>query len=375
VRHQVIPLLARTDYDFSSLPTATRITNLPLVQNVDISQWGTGTLVVRLHSGTDLKAFSSFRVDARAVAPSDEDPGAFFRGRIIGTVQQSSVGLNPPSLLHTRLADNAGGAMSLFLTVDQVVTNDLVVTISIDLIVQERALGWTPAELGSKLTLWLDQRDQFAVSGVYSDWGDQTPGGTLDFTQIVAGKRPAAGVGINDFSAPSFDGVDDYLLSDVLSKFISAASYHVFVVLRARTVSGSNATAYLNNGVVADVATGWWGLYLKDNAGTYEAHGFHWDSGLSEAVATGLALNEDSLVEWSFDGTDIRCQIGTHSEAIASASNVGNLTNAVALGVGASGGLYLDGAIGSVLVCNVHLTETERVNVRGYLSSLYGVPA
>lgn len=376
MRHQVIPLLAKTDYDFSSLSAPTRVANIPLVQNIDISQWGTGTLVVRLHSGTDMKSLGSFRIDARTVAPSDEDPGAFFRGPIIGTIRQNSVGLNPPSVLLTRLADNAGAAMSLFLTVDQVAATDLKFVISIDLVVQEPAVGWTPQALGSKVTLWLDQRDQVAVSGAYSDWGDQSPGGTLDFTQGTAGSRPVAGVAINEFSAPDFDGTDDSMGSGVLSNFISASGYHVFTVLRADAITGTNATVYLNHGVIADGGAGWWGLYLKKNGTDYEAHGFHWDSSVKEAVATGFVRDSDSLLEWSFDGSSIRCRIGGDPEVTTSGvSSVGNLTNPVSLGTGATGSLFMDGRIAAVLVCNVRLSDTEIRNVRGYLSSRYGVPA
>ena len=376
MRHQVIPLLPKTDYDFSSLSGPTRITDLPLVQNIDISQWGTGTLVVRLHDGTDLKSLGSFRIDARTVAPSDEEPGVFFRGPIIGTVRQSSVDLNPPSLLLTRLADHAGVAMSLFLTVDQIVTTDLIFIISIDLVVQELAVGWTPAELGSKVTLWLDQRDQIAVSGAYADWGDQSPGGTSDFTQGTAANRPVAGVTLNGFEAPSFDGTNDSMGSGILSNFISASGYHVFVVLRAVAIAGTNGTVYLNDGVIADGGAGWWGLYLKDNGGAYEAHGFHWDSGVKEAVATGFVLGADCLLEWSFDGSVIRCSLGDGGDVnTTGVGNVGSLANPVSIGTGASSSLFLNGAVAAVLVCNVRLLDTEIRNVRAYLSSRYGVTA
>lgn len=374
MRQQLIRLLPRTDYDFSALPGGTLVANLPLVQNIDLSQWGTSALLVRVESAV-LTSGSSFRIDARAVAPTDQDPAQFFRGRIVGTVHQTATAATPPLLLRTRLADNVGAAISLFLSVDQQTTGDLKFTISVDLLVQEPAVGWSPTELGPKLTLWLDQRDQFEVSGFYSDWGDQSPGGTLDFTQGTAGNRPAAGVAINELSAPSFDGTTDSMGSSVLSDFISASSYHVFVVLRAQTITGTDPTAYFNDGVIADIGLGWWGLYLKDNGAAYEAVGFHFHAGLAQAAASGITLANDCLIEWSFDGSTIRCRVDDNAVAQASAGNVGNVASTVSLGIGASGSIHFDGAIAAVLVCNVHLSATESENVRAYLSSRYGVPA
>lgn len=377
MRSQLVRLLPRTDYDFSVLSAGTVLANIPLVQNVDISQWGTGTLIVRVHSD-DTKVGNSFRIDARSVAPTDEDPARFFRGGIVATVLLAL----PPGVssivgaYETRLTDNAGVAISLFLSVNKAVGGTHSVTVSVDLLLQERAVGWTPAALGSRLTLWLDQRDQVSVSGAYSDWGDQSPGGNQDFTQGTAGNRPAEGAEINGFSAPSFDGSSDSMGSSLLSAFISASAYHVFVVLRAKTISGTNGTVYLNNGVIADGGAGWWGLYLKLNGADYEAHGFHWDTGVKEAVATGFVPTTDCLVEWSFDGSSIRCRIGGSPEVTTTGiGNVGSLTNPVSIGTGPAGSLFLDGAIAAVLVCNARLSDAEIRNTRGYLSSRYGVPA
>ena len=376
MRERIIRLLPKTSYDFSALPAESSVPEIPFAQNVDISDAANGTLLVRVHAAT-FPDLCSFRVDARVVAPTSEDATHLFRERTVATVVGVAGLVTPPCLLRGRLAAHAGALVSLYLTpYAGGKAGTFTFTISVDLLLQEGTDGWTPAALGSKLRLWLDQRDLVAVSGAYSDWGDQSPTGAHDFTQATASLRPASGSTLSYWPAPDFEGTNDYLGGAVLSNFISANANHVFAVLRAQTVTGINATPYLNNGVIADFGLGWWGLYLKTVAGEVQVHGFHWDSNLRDAIALGLELGNDALVEWSYDGTTLRCQVGGGVVATAAGGgSIGDLTNLLRIGNGASGSLYLDGAIASILVCNAYLGGVEARNVRDYLSSKYGVPS
>jgi hypothetical protein len=86
-----------------------------------------------------------------------------------------------------------------------------------------------------------------------------------------------------------------------------------------------------------------------------------------------LVLGQPALVEWSYDGATIRCQVGTEAEASVAAASIGSLSNIVRLGNGPSGSLFLDGRIAAIIVCKTHLSESERRAVRDYLSAKYGV--
>lgn len=379
MRSKILRLVPRTDVDFTNIPVGLTLSPVPIAQDVDLTEWGSATLLVRIHKWVSFGG-GVLRFDARAVAPTDEDPATFFREAVVGTLTIGDPGANGANgvLFHTRLASNAGGAMSLFLSCTKFPAQlpTFQCTYSVDLVLQERADGWSPAELGSRLTLWLDQRDLAQVSLAYSAWGDQSPGGASDFSQATSTLRPLVGAKTNFQPAPSFDGTDDTLGGPALSALVSASAYHVFAVFRVDTVTGVNATPYFNNGVIADTVAGWWGLYLKNNAGTLEAHGFHWAAAQREAIATGLALGTDVLVEWSYDGTTIRCQIGHGAIATGTGGGaIGSLVNPVRLGTGATGSLYFDGALASVVVCNAYLSQAEARNVREYLSSKYGVSA
>jgi hypothetical protein len=325
-----------------------------------------------VHS-VSLQTESYFRVDARVVAPTSEQPAAVFRERIVATVVGHQSTTAAPSLLHGRLAAGTGAYISLFLTtyIDKTGANTF--TISIDLLLDDEANDWTPVLLGSKLRLWLDQRDLVTVFNAYSDWGDQA--GDNGFIQTTLSRRPAAGHFVNYFAAPAFDGTTDFMGGQQLSDYVSANAYHVFVVLRVGSVSGTNPTVYLNHGVIADNDAGWRGLYLTAGSGArVVVRGFHWAGGIRQAVASGLETDTDALVEWSYDGTTIRCQVRGFAIATGvGGGNIGSLVNSVQLGLGATGGLNFDGLIAAAVVCNSHLTSTEVRNVREYLSSKYGV--
>ena len=370
---RIIEVLPRTSYTFSSLSPGTGSVVVPILQNLRCASWGRAMLRVRVHAAS-MPSAASFRIDANLVAPTTADPKAVFTGPRVASVVVTDVNVVVPSLLEAPL-DSLGAAVSFALSVTTGNQGGaFTFTISADLVVRDSVDSWSPAELGSALRLWVDRRDQVVVAGAYSDWGDQSTANN-DFTQATSTLRPITGQAINGEPAPDFDGTDDSLGSGALSSFVPLNRYHVFVILRAQTVTGVNAVSYLNNGVIADGGIGWWGLYLRNVFGVPKVLGFHYDTGEKVAIADGLALNTDTMIEWSFDGTTIRCQVAGGPMASIAAGNIGSLADPLRLGRGASSGLTLDGSVASALVVNRYLNASERLAARSYLSSRYGVPS
>lgn len=366
----------RRDFDLGSLPAGASSPELPLRQNVPVGQYTSGVLALRVHSAT-LPSGARIRVNVYAVGPTREDPGVLFKGPLVAAFEIPA-GEPTPSLYLSPLPARTGTHVSAYAHgVQGANGGTFKFALSLALRPVEGGEAWTPRGLGGALKCWLDERDQVVVSGAVADWGDQSDGGNGDFTQGTGSLRPASGQSINQLGAPDFDGTDDALVSNALSTFIQASRYHVFVVFRAQTVTANNPTSYLNNPVVADGGAGWWGIFLRNNAGTLQTLAFHWDVSTGErvAVASGLALNTPTLVEASFDGSTIRCRVGVEPEASVSAADVGSLAEAVKIGTGAIGAPYFDGAVAALLVCNSYLSATDRRDVRSYLSAKYGVPA
>lgn len=365
-------VLDKTDFDFSMLEIGGSSKAIAVRQTLRVPDAGSAVLVVRVHSAT-LPPGASFRVDARVVAPTLEDPATYFRGVTLATVVVTDTTASAPMLL-TGAIPQLPSAVGFFVTATQgAFFAPLKFTISAELVLGDRLDEWTPLSLGSKLRLWLDERDLVVVSGAYSDWGDQSPAGN-DFTQSTSTMRPGTGRTINTYPAPAFDGSDDRLEHGVLTDYISASAYHAFFVLSVDGVVGTAAPPALTNDTVLGDVNRWWNLFLRSSAGTIQAQAYHWDGAAKIAAGVGLVVGVSNLVEWSYDGTTIRCQVGGEPAATVAA---GNATP------GAGGNVYLgylgpacsayDGLVAAVIVCNAFLTDAERSSTRAYLASRYGV--
>jgi len=125
----ILRLLHRTDLNFNSLQGNGSVT-VWLKQNIDVSRYREGTLLVRAHSLT-IGVGASLAVALRAVLPTQEDPAQFFRSTA------DLISLSPvaaPTLLVGVLPANFGGYVSLLIRPTQPPTPvTLTATISVDL--------------------------------------------------------------------------------------------------------------------------------------------------------------------------------------------------------------------------------------------------
>lgn len=362
-----IPLLERSDYDFSSVGAGGTVV-IPLRQSVGVQAFGSGTLLFRLHAAS-LPTGASIQLEVRGVAPTDEDPATFFRGPLLAVAELTSASVAPT--LSTGAARIWSANVAAFLRVRQGPGGGtFTFTVSADLDLSPQLVTWSPLDLGDKLRLWLDARDQVVVNGVVSDWGDQSAANNDFSMNTSAGRRPLYGVTINGQPAPSFDGTDDYMESGQLGTFISASAYHVFLVVRFDSITLNGQFSFNNHNIFADVAAAWCVA-----VGTPGVQAMHWDTGPQTTPAIPVVAGVDYLIEWSFDGATIRCQVGAAAAQSIAAGNVVATNNAVRLGFGYAGAGYLDGCIASVVCSNQYLAAVDVQNVRAYLSTRYGVPA
>ena len=114
----VFTLLERTDYNYSVLGANAATVEIPIFQNVDISYWREGTLLIRVHELSLGNAAAKFIFRLRSVLPSGEDPGKFFRDTT--TVAELTIGQSTaPYLVKAALSANAGAMVSLFMVAQQ----------------------------------------------------------------------------------------------------------------------------------------------------------------------------------------------------------------------------------------------------------------
>ena len=254
--------------------------------------------------------------------------------------------------------------------------------------IQQEVPTFTPADLGSKLTLWLDERDQTnAVIGgnpYMSFWGDQqTSTGPHDMTNVGGFVGPVPGLTINGYAAPNFrrstpinptrlvaSGSPAWKMQDV----ISATGYHVFAVTNIADIL-TNSTLGLNNEGICQGENGWYPLSFRDNSNSPQMTVGHYDTGYKTLIVTGstVPLNTNVLLETWFDGTSLNACVANGTVESMSATNVDSYTLTNGYFYLGSGNQIMSGSLATILVCNQGLNNTERASVRQYLGNKYGV--
>jgi hypothetical protein len=190
------------------------------------------------------------------------------------------------------------------------------------------------------------------------------------FVQPTSTLRPLS-VSFNTFAAAKFDGVDDAMSSSsLLSDIIQADAYHAFFVLKFSALNGASPNPYENMTILGDVGP-MFGLVASQSG----VSAYHWDGSTRLTPPILPQLNQNLLVESSFDGALIRCTLNGGGASSISAGNVLTLTSSLGLGKAYPPGLPFAGTIASIVLFNQVLSPEIRTNVRAYLSSKYGVPS
>lgn len=128
----VITILDRTQYRFASVVQGQDVV-IRAAQNIDISQWPEGTLMVRVHA-KEIAASSGSKIKVALirVLPSAEDPSVDFADEEnpMALIELDDV-VGQSNLLYAALPANTGPMVSLLVVGDQAGSGDLSATISV----------------------------------------------------------------------------------------------------------------------------------------------------------------------------------------------------------------------------------------------------
>lgn len=103
-----------------------------LNQNIDVSRYREGTLLLRTHS-LNIGVGATLPVILRAVLPTQEDPAQFFRSTV-DLVTLNPTASAPPSLQVAALPANFGGYVSLLVRPTQPASQlSIIATLSVEL--------------------------------------------------------------------------------------------------------------------------------------------------------------------------------------------------------------------------------------------------
>lgn len=131
----LLSLLPMTRFNFLNVSSAGTV-DAPLVQNIDVSGYSKGTLLVRTHE-QDIASGGELKVRLVRVLPTMEDPTKFFQG---GTSAEVSLGAGTSgaALDLDDLEQPLGGYVTLrVIGTHTTASTTLDVTISVELLLQD----------------------------------------------------------------------------------------------------------------------------------------------------------------------------------------------------------------------------------------------
>ena len=346
-----------------------------LVENIPVGHMTSAIAALRLHTAT-LPTGSWVRVELCAVAPTSEDPALTFKGPIVAAFEILA-GTAAPAMSISPLGGRSGTHVSAYLYGQQGSGGGTFkFALSMDLRPIEGGAAWSPLDLGSKLKLWLDERDQVVVSGKITDWGDQSPGGTVDFTQGTDANRPLSGRLVNGCASPDFvPGSSTQMTStkkvtDVATATSSCVLCVVDIDAIPTAISGVNW--YNADGIIGDSGA-YWGIALGTVGGVPKAAVGTASPGVmvTATISTGRRLIQGRLA-----GGTLYMRVDGGAESSAASGGYSNILGSLVIGRGyTGGGGFLDGALATLIAIDPAPTDVELAALRSYLSSKYGVPA
>ena len=226
---------------------------------------------------------------------------------------------------------------------------------------------WTPAALGSKLTLWTDERDLVVTGSGYSDWGNQIVGGANDLAQTTDASRPESGATINGYAAPNFDGTADFMTGAAISNFISASAYFARVIFSADALGPAPTVGY-SEALIAGETGGYWYPFSLSTSGVQCGH---WDGSNKQTSRVAVSAGTSYRARAQFSGGSLGLRVAGTTATPVAAGNVSVLTGT--LRIGYRGSAYYDGKIASLIICNAALTAGEIAALDAYDAAKYGV--
>ncbi len=136
---QTIRLIDMTSYDFSQI-AASSTGEINVAEHIDVSQWKSATLMIRVHSATVAEQSATFKVEAFADGYTHEDPTLEYANPpSVGSVTITQSNVAEPYFVTKELTGGAIGAMlKVVLSGTQVTNQDTLSGVfSIDLALKD----------------------------------------------------------------------------------------------------------------------------------------------------------------------------------------------------------------------------------------------
>lgn len=224
-----------------------------------------------------------------------------------------------------------------------------------------------PATLA--LTGWW--RASYPGSGTWS--GTASAGSSVANGLLEVINAPSVGTAVNSLDPASFDGVNDKLAGAAFSTFATDSAYGGWALIKVASI-GTDAAApslYDNDNVWSNGAYA--GLVLRDDGGgTVTVTLFHFDGG-QKGVAANFTTGAWQLVQWKYDGTNIKIRVNGGSWSSTAAGTLADLSSTFSLSASYDGTAHLDADVLEVGLIDSALSDANFDNVLSYARSRYAL--
>lgn len=225
------------------------------------------------------------------------------------------------------------------------------------------AAVFDPATLA--LTGWW--RASYPGSGTWLGTASAGGSGTQNLLEVT--NSPSVGTAVNSLDPATFDGVNDKLAGAAFSTFATSSAYSGWALINIVSI-GTNVAApslYDNDNVWSNGAYA--GLVLQSTGNVIL---YHFDS-VQKGVSASFSTATWQLVQWKYDGTNIKIRVNGGSWSSTAAGSLADLTSNFQLSASYDGTAHLNGDVLEVGLIDSALSDANFDNVLSYARSRYAL--
>ncbi|HZM26945.1 MAG TPA: hypothetical protein VFB89_06290 [Gemmatimonadales bacterium] len=206
-------------------------------------------------------------------------------------------------------------------------------------------------------------------------WGQNASAGTSGGNDPLdeATDYPTSGTAVNGLTPAAFNGSTQFLgTAGAFSTYATDTAYSGWVLMKVTSISTDIAapSLYDNNNVWSNGPYA--GLVLRDSTGTKSATLFHFD-GAQQGVSTAIATGAWTLVQWKYDGTNIKIRTNGGSYSSTAAGTLGDLTAPFLVSQAYDGTKSFTGSILEIGLSLGVISDANFDNIKSYVNSRYAL--
>jgi hypothetical protein len=210
------------------------------------------------------------------------------------------------------------------------------------------------------------------VAGTFDGVASAGGSGSRDLTQGTGANQPGTGVAIDGHTAPDFDGTNDFLTNaTAISTMLSASAWRMWALIQTDAIATNDATSYNNDTVICDTGL-FWGVFLRNNAGTQSVYAYQWDGAEKAVSITASITGNYTLIQARYDGSNVRLKVNGSSVSTVAAGNISTTTGTIVCGAGS--GIGARPYNGRIIDCGLLAAagaDADFENIRNYCIARY----